>query len=71
MIRLLYGLHDVILNVIWCIQSAVIMPEKYHHIIPAIWQKLEYRLLLLTHKALNRKRPVYLNYCLQYSRLGI
>jgi hypothetical protein len=70
---LLYGLPDVLLNKLWCVQKAAarLIKEsgKYDHITPIIeelhwlpiWERIEFKILLLTYKALHGVAPGYLS----------
>ncbi len=74
---LLYGLPDILLNKLWIVQKSsarlITMSGKYQHISPTMkmvyWlpirQRIEYKVLLLTYKALNNLAPVYLSNLLQ------
>ena len=74
---LLYGLPDILLNKLWSVQKSaarlITMSGKYQHISPTmeklhwlpVWQRIEYKVLLLTYKALNGLAPVYLSDLLQ------
>ncbi len=73
----LYGIPDILLNKFWNVQKSaarlITMSEKYQHISPTmkklhwlpIWQRIEYKILLLTYKALNNLAPLYLSDLLQ------
>ena len=70
---LLYGQPDTILKRFWSVQKTaarlVTMTQKYDHISPVmkdlhwlpIWQRIEYKVLLLTYKSLNGLAPSYLS----------
>ena len=74
---LYYGLPDCLLNKLWCVQKSaarlITMTRKYDHISPVmeelhwqpIWQWVDYKILLLTFKSLNRLAPTYLTDLLQ------
>ncbi len=74
---LLYGLPDILLNKLWNVQKSaarlIIISGKYQHISPTmkklnwlpIQQRIEYKVRLLTYKALNNLAPVYLSDLLQ------
>ncbi len=74
---LLYGLPDILLNKVWNVQKSaarlITMSGNYQHITPTmkklhwlpIQQHIEYKVLLLTYKALNNLAPVYLGNLLQ------
>ncbi len=69
---LLYGLTDILVNNLWNVQKyaarLITMFGKYQHISPTmkklhwlpIQQRIEYKVLLLTYKALNNLASVYL-----------
>ncbi len=69
---MLYGLPDILLNKLWNVQKSaarlITMSGKYQHISPTMkklhWlpirQRIEYKVLLLTYKALNNLAHVYL-----------
>lgn len=70
---LYYGLPDVLLNKLWCVQKSaarlITMSRKYDHISPVmeqlhwlpIWERIEYKILLLTYKSLHDQAPIYLS----------
>ncbi len=74
---LLYGLLEILFNKLWNVQKStarlITMAGKYQHISPTMkklhWlpirQRIEYKVLLLTHKDLNNLAPVYLSDLLQ------
>ena len=74
---LFYGLPDCLLNKLWCVQKSaarlITMMRKYDHISPVmeelhwlpVWQRIDYKILLLTYKALNGLAPPYLHDLLQ------
>ncbi len=74
---LLYGLPDILFNKLWNVQKSaarlITMSGKYQYISPTMekldWlpirQCIEYKILLLTYKALNNLAPVYLSDLLQ------
>lgn len=73
----LYGLPDTLLNRLWCVQKSaarlITSTRKYDHITPVMiklhWlpprERIEFKILLLTYKALNGKAPVYISDMLQ------
>ncbi len=74
---LLYGLSDILLNKLRNVQKSaarlITLSGKYQHIFPTMkklhWlpirQRIEYKILLLTYKALNNLAPMYLSDLLQ------
>jgi len=74
---LLFGLPDCLLNKLWCVQKSsarlITMTRKYDHISPVmedlhwlpIWQRIDYKVLLLSFKSLNGLAPQYLSDLLQ------
>jgi hypothetical protein len=70
---LLFGLPDCLLNKLWCVQKSsarlITMTRKYDHISPVmedlhwlpIWQRIDYKVLLLAFESLNGLAPQYLS----------
>ncbi len=70
---LLYRLPNCLLNKLWCVQKSsarlITMNRKYDHISPVmddfhwlpIWERINYKVLLLTYKSLNGLAPHYLS----------
>ncbi len=75
---LLYGLPDCLLNKLWCVQTSsarlITMTRKYDHISPVmedlhwlpIWERINYKVLLLKYKSLNGLAPQYLRDLLEH-----
>jgi hypothetical protein len=74
---LLYGLPDTLLNKLWCVQKTaarlITMSLKYDHMTPVmnrlhwlpIWQRIDFKILVLTFKSLNGQAPGYLTELLE------
>ena len=75
---LLYRIPDYLLNKLWCVQKSaarlISNTRKYDHISPImeklhwlpVWQRIDYKILLLAFKALNGLAPIYLTDLLQH-----